>query len=96
MTSSWVALPRIPLTQARYAASHVWEWFWTLSSQRGSGFGSAQALSWSEIADWAKLTRTLVTPEEVKMLVAMDMAYRSTASDEESAKREKQKNERPA
>lgn len=75
--------PEIPI-----AAEHVWTWFWELSAQRRSGFGGAEPLSWDEIAAWMRLTQTQVIPEEVSMLTAMDLAYRSATSDEQAAKRE--------
>lgn len=78
------------------AASHVWEWFWKLSAQRSSGFGGAEPISWLEMDAWARLTNTLVTPEEFDMLSALDLAYRSACSEESASKREQKKTNWPA
>lgn len=69
------------------AARHVWEWFWTLSSQRRSGMGGPEAIGWDEISAWACLTGTLTRPEEVAMLVAMDGAYRAAYGEEQASRR---------
>ena len=69
-------------------AAHVWAWFAELSAQRMSGMGGAEPLGWSGIAAWAALTGEIVRPEEVRMLVAMDAAYREAAAEEQEDRRE--------
>jgi hypothetical protein len=83
--------PDIPIE-----VEHVWAWFWELSSQRRSGLGGAEAFSWSEISAWMTLTQTPVIPQEIEMLTAMDLAYRTAASEEDAAKREQKKPKWPA
>ena len=51
----------------------VWEWLNEISSQRHSG---PEALTWADFKAWADLTATDVSPDEIRMLVAMDRAYR--------------------
>lgn len=68
------------------AGEHVWEWFWRLSTQRRSGMAGAEAFGWEAIHAWARLTGTIVRPEEVEMLVMMDLAYRNEVGSEQRAK----------
>lgn len=70
--------PDVPMV-----AEHVWNWFWHLSSQRRSGLNGPEPLGWEGIGYWASLTGTLVIPEEIELLVAMDIAYRTGISQEQ-------------
>lgn len=54
---------------------HVWEWFDSLNTGRGSnGFGPSP-LSFGEIAAWSALTGNDPTPWEVDLLKALDLTY---------------------
>lgn len=75
--------PDVPL-----AGEHVWVWFWRLASQRSSGMGGPEPISWRDIRAWSDLTRTDIRPEEVDMLVAMDATYRKAVGEEQRAKSE--------
>lgn len=65
----------------------MWSWYWALRRRAARGDGFSQPLGYSDIAAWATMTRTLVRPEEVEMLVAMDDAYLSTSAEEREAQR---------
>lgn len=75
------------------AARHVWGWFWALSSQRRSGMGGPDAIGWDEIRAWSQLTGTITRPEEVSMLVALDVAYREAYAEEQAARRKAKKSD---
>lgn len=66
-------------------AEHVWLWFWELSKRRRSG---PEAISYAEIGEWTRVTGTLVAPEEVAMLIAMDDAYLKAIGEDRRAARE--------
>ena len=59
--------------------SHLWEWFWTLSRRRRGG---PEAITYSEVADWQRLTGTAVRPEEIQVLMRMDDAFLSQVGEE--------------
>ncbi|MEA5123314.1 phage tail assembly chaperone [Xanthomonas floridensis] len=67
-------------------AVHVWEWFWLISGRRKSG---PEAISYSDIGEWQRLTLRDVLPEEVEMLMAMDDAYLRAVREEQAAARER-------
>lgn len=54
---------------------HVWAWFLSLSERRQRGLDGPCPIGWAEIEAWRSLTRTLTTPEEIDMLLAMDSAW---------------------
>ena len=56
-------------------AGHVWGWFWELSQRRTAGFDSPNPLAWTEIQAWQTLTRTLILPEEIQLILMMDSAW---------------------
>ena len=62
-------------------ASHVWHWFWQLSERRQRGFDSPNPIGWADIQAWQQLTRTLVLPEEIDILLAMDSAWLSAVAE---------------
>jgi hypothetical protein len=70
---------------------HVWSWFWHLSNRRQPGFDSQAPITYSEIKNWTLLTRTVVTPSEVELLIAMDDAYLEQISIERKARHERDK-----
>lgn len=75
---------------------HVWQWFAELSAQRGSGgMGGIEPLGWSSIKAWSELTGVIVRPEEVRMLLAMDAAFRSAAGVERADSAARNKPEKP-
>lgn len=65
---------------------HVWHWFHDISSQRRTG---PEALAWSEIEAWARLTATDLLPREAQMLIAMDRAYIRAVRKEQRENRER-------
>lgn len=62
--------------------SHVWEWFWALSASRQYGANGPNPISWQELDSWASRSGENPTPEEVKMLRAMDSAWIQAVNDE--------------
>lgn len=54
---------------------HVWHWFWGLSDRRQRGFDSPNPLSYVEIDAWLRLSRTLVLPQEIDLILVMDSAW---------------------
>lgn len=70
--------------------AYLWAWFWELSSRRKSGMGGPEPISYADIAHWAALTCSDPTPQEVGVLVAIDMAYLAAIADEHSEAKETQ------
>lgn len=54
----------------------------------------AEPIAWRDIADWSRLTGNDLRPEELRMLIDMDGAFRSAIADERSEEKETQKPER--
>lgn len=50
----------------------IWGWFWSLSAQRRSG---PEPIAFSEIHAWARLSGESPTPDQVRLLLAMDSAW---------------------
>jgi hypothetical protein len=54
---------------------HIWGWFRELAAARGSnGFGP-NPISYADIAAWSRLTRTIVRPIEVSVLLHLDHVF---------------------
>ena len=54
---------------------HLWNWFWELSSGRGSnGFGPLP-LAFSEIEAWTRLRGVSLRPREVGIIKRLDRAF---------------------
>ena len=69
---------------------HCWSWFGELSRTRSSnGFGQ-NAISYSEIDAWSRLTNIELTPLEVSAIMRLDSAY-LTIQAEQIAQRSKKK-----
>lgn len=80
--------PEIPL-------DHVWIWFWTLNRRRQSGGDGLNPLTYQEVYSWSALTRTIVTPSEVELLMEMDNAFIEQVSIERKAKAEREQANQP-
>jgi hypothetical protein len=78
-------VPDAPVVSLEYVLS----WFWHLSNRRAPGFDGVAPISYTEIGSWTALTRTIVTPSEIELLVAMDNAYLEQIGIERTAKRER-------
>jgi hypothetical protein len=70
---------------------HVWDWFWQLNARRCPGFDSMAPISYSDIYHWVTLTRTQITPDEIRMLIQLDDAYLQAISTERKEQRERDK-----
>lgn len=57
--------------------SYLWGIFCRLSNRRGSGFGGALPLSWSDIRYFCILTGTRLMPWEVEIIEELDTFYLS-------------------
>lgn len=67
-----------------YALSHLVDWFWDLSSGRGStGFGPS-GLSYAELGYWSRLTGLDPTPFEIEIIKAMDRVYLNKVAEQQS------------
>lgn len=76
--------PFIPL-------EHVWEWFWLLNGRRQSGFDSPNPITYGEIGSWSNLTRIIIAPSEIELLIAMDDAFLEQVSIERKSRSERDK-----
>lgn len=79
-----------PEPEVPHLFEHVWHWFWEISGQRASGMNGAEPIAWRDIADWSRLTGNTPSPEELRMVLDMDGAFRSALSDERPKKDEPQ------
>lgn len=73
------------------AGEHIWDWFWSLSARRQSGFESTNPITYTEIQSWTHLTGAMVRPEEVKILARMDDAFTRTQAKIQKESRDKKK-----
>lgn len=62
--------------------AHLWEWFWTVSRRRRTG---PEAITYSDLDAWRRLTRTPVLPEEIEILMRMDDAFLTEVREELAA-----------
>jgi len=66
---------------------HLWFWFLELSAARGSnGFGP-NPLSFHDIEAWSRLTNTVIRPNELRALIALDHAYLIDYAEASAARR---------
>jgi hypothetical protein len=76
-----------------WAAKHVWAWFAQLHSGRTWGFSAPNAITWSEMDAWARLTRSRPRPWEVELLHLLDRCYLSVYAEEQDKKPKTRKKE---
>jgi hypothetical protein len=72
---------------------HVWNWFWLLNARRQPGFESPSPITYEQVHSWSVLTRTIITPSEVELLMAMDDVFLEQVSIERKGKRERDESE---
>lgn len=60
---------------------HVLRWFFDLSGRRQPSMGGVSPLTFSDIAAWRDLRGIEVLPEEVQMILALDVAYRKAVNE---------------
>lgn len=65
---------------------HVVQWFFELSARRIPAAAGIAPLLFETVEAWIRLTGTIVTSDEVGMLMAMDTAYRSAANEKPEQK----------
>lgn len=82
-------MPPGPEAEVPGTATHLWDWFWRLSRRRQRSEAGPQPLSNTEIDAWIRLSTTLVRPEEVQILIAMDDTYLAASSREIRQDRER-------
>lgn len=68
-------------------AAHLWDWFWTLSSQRTE----SHPLRFGDIDSASRLLGWNVRQPEIEVLLSMDIAYRDELRIEQSAMEARQK-----
>lgn len=61
--------------------AHVLQWFFELSSRRQPSMGGVSPLTFSDIAAWQNMLGIEVLVEEVRMILALDVAYRKAVND---------------
>lgn len=71
-------------------AAHVLGWFYELSSRRAPSMGGVSPLQFGDIAAWQALLGVQVLPEEVRMILAMDVAFRQAANEANSKPKPKE------
>lgn len=77
-------------------ADHIWQWFCDLSACRGHAESGPQPISHQELQAWSRMTGTMITPEEVVVLRAMDKTYVRGVSKERSEAMEARQSKTPA
>ena len=60
---------------------HILDAFYELSAQRASGMGGPSALTWADVGAWVGLTGACLDTDEVRMIFAMDRAYRGSVAE---------------
>jgi hypothetical protein len=74
---------------------HIWGWFWDLSACRSGGMNGPNPISYTELEAWARMTCTVLEPEEVDALRSMDrafmQAYAREMADQQKRREAKQK-----
>lgn len=73
------------------AASHIWHWFWRLSSRRQSGMSSPMPISFRDVADFCSLTGEDMRPREVEVIEEMDAAWLKAVGDLQERNEENRK-----
>lgn len=76
-----------PEPEVPSVVEHVWHWFWTLNRQRRKG---PEALTYADVDAWSRLMQITVSPDEVQMLMAMDLSWMKAAGEEMRAFQERQ------
>jgi hypothetical protein len=69
--------------------THVWGWWWELHSRRQPAFDGEAPLSYADIYHWSQLTRNIITPDEIQILMRMDDAYREQMAVERKERHER-------
>lgn len=70
-----VAPAELATPPAPAALAYLLDAFAELTAARGSGFGSPQPISWSDMAAWSRLTGQPLAPWEAQALRALDLAW---------------------
>lgn len=86
-------VPEAP--EAPSCAAHVLQWFFELSSRRQPSMGGVSPLTFSDIAAWRDILGIEVLPEEVQMILALDVAYRKAVNDAHQKPKDKPQDRPP-
>ena len=62
-------------------AFHAWEIWWRLNARRPTGENQTP-ISWNEMQAFCAMTGTILTPDDVQMIEALDNAYLIAVSEE--------------
>lgn len=66
--------PDLDLPDVDEDAMYLWTWYIELATRRPSGMG-VEALRWSEIEAWARLTGRAPEPWELEIVMAIDSEF---------------------
>ena len=53
----------------------IWDWFWQLRAAAAYGASGPSPLAYTEIEAWSRLFQTVLTPMEVRLIMALDQQY---------------------
>lgn len=75
-------------------AMHAWLIWWRLNTRRPAGEG-INPLPYGEVESFCKLTGTILTPEDIQMIEAMDNAFIGSVAEERKGMFDRMKDEKP-
>lgn len=53
------------------AGQRVWDWFWELDKGRQAGFNGGDAISWSDLGEWQRITGASPSSWELEAIYRM-------------------------
>jgi hypothetical protein len=69
------------------SCAHLWRWFLELSAARGSNGWGPNAINYGDILAWSRLTRTIIRPVEVRVILHLDHIYLANTAKAETPPR---------
>lgn len=87
-----VAVPEQP--EIPDVAMHAWLIWWRLNARRPAG-EHVNPLSYTEAESFCRLTGTILLPEDMQMIEAIDNAFIASVAEERKAMFDRIKNEKP-
>lgn len=71
------------------AGAHVLAWWQHLSARRPAAFDGLAPIPYTELYYWSALTRTMITPAEISIIMQIDGAYIEAVNIERQEQRER-------
>ncbi|RLE28264.1 MAG: hypothetical protein DRJ65_00105 [Acidobacteria bacterium] len=65
-------------------AYYLWEWYWEVKMAANNGM--TNAITWTSVLDWMRVTCESVTPWESRVIIKMDAIARKTYDEMKPAK----------